>query len=469
MTFTNTSLVGSVHFDDFRDEIVDALFRHRGELHPKTFKSSDAYYIYTYLDRTIQLNTLLTVGVQFTYRGKELKVSLDSPDVYLVSIPIDLFTAVDIVSPLIKLIATAMVEICVALHFHRDFHQSPKLKQCIADRFLSDFQLKFPSGFELPPPLHDENEDEVRSSERSLVGYSYSGNSCFADSVLVPLYFSSDTHIRDILLDTDVGNLRWINTDGESIKICSEMRDDMTLKEKRVYAGKIQNAIREDIQQLENEEPTSCSNLRQLLLTCIPDMKVRGMWVTYNAVSLYSTLTDIFPSMKMTIPELVHNESSDEWKVRVFQKATLDVRDYVQRSEGPLTRGEVRILWDKISTPVLMFGHSSPLRYLSKTGVEELRFTVEGQTYSDKVVKTHAMGEFILGKKYRLFGAVILHGVRDEEGTHYTSIFRIDDQYYSYDDVNGHAVPMTTESAMKIFELPPTSYSKVNMLMYSKE
>ena len=152
----------------------------------------------------------------------------------------------------------------------------------------------------------------------------------------------------------------------------------------------------------------------------------------YNAPAIYDMLTEIFPNLKLQdIPSQVFLPHKSPRGGHMSPKTLFQFWDFMDphtETEG----GYEKILWDSLSTPVLVFQNGGiPAITNFKSADSEI---VQGKTFR----KARCFGETIIGEKYQLFGAVILHGTRPgrDGGSHYTSYFRTKGgQWWYYDDI----------------------------------
>lgn len=428
------------------ENAASSLYSERGGSKPATLRSSDATWLLNSILDTFEISTLNRERISFTFRTSEPTIRILDDGFFVIGLPSHLFVGDKSLPTFIRYIALAMIDILtILLSPSRETWRSIELKRCITQKLIPELFEHISDEFVL---INEKRGGSVKGYK----GYDYESNSCYADSVLVPIFFGSNSYIRDLLLEGDVEHETWKNTDGATLKICPSLPEDMSLPDKRRYAKSVQDILKDDYKNLRENTRTTCMRLRTLLVKCVPELRTFGHWDFYNSVSLYTTLTDIFPRLKMDVSELVYNYSESKWNMRKFKTGTLDVRDYITDPIEPVdTDAEPeseeysrRIQWNLIKSPILMLGHGSPIRRLDIIGDEKVVYRVGGGPTKTEDVRIHRkMGEYILDKEYRLFAITILHGVSfgREGGVHYTAIFRgQDENIYSYDDITGTSI-----------------------------
>ncbi len=248
-------------------------------------------------------------------------------------------------------------------------------------------------------------------------------NSCYLDSLITVLFLGESPFYRKNIFDVNPSKISYPRP------ICrGDSRIDNERKT-RVFASKIQERLREDYSRIVyHKEVFHCSGLRKLLRRCFPDMKAGGIWEVYNASAVYSTITDIFPNLKIKkVPTIIHLPNKKPFR-EIKQQTMFQFWDYLgsNKSEGE------EILWSKLKAPVLVFqnGGLPPVIDFGSTGPESVGKRV--------FTKVRAFGKTIIDDTYGLFGVVMLHGTQPgrDGGSHYTAYVKTKGgQWYYYNDV----------------------------------
>ena len=302
--------------------------------------------------------------------------------------------------------------------------------------------------------------------------------SCYMDSLITVLFIADTTFYRRNIFDIkpqEIDYLQWSESDlgklpferGKKIfkKICRPGSLVRTESETKAYAARLQTALREDYERvIERKELFKCTNLRNVFAECMPDLKPFG---DYNVSELYDVLTDIFPQLKLRhIPATIVNPILKiTYDGEIETKTMFQMWDYMD--PGTETEGATP-KWREVNSPVLVFqnGLIPPIRNYGSTKPESIivygpipgRYTyvyrtIEGQWKKIAVPKlgprriiqrkARAFGEYIIDKRYRLFGIVVVQGPRPHSlaewgGGHYVSYVRPkgdSERWYHYNDL----------------------------------
>jgi hypothetical protein len=102
-------------------------------------------------------------------------------------------------------------------------------------------------------------------------------------------------------------------------------------------------------------------------------------------------------------------------------------------------------LFDDVNDPLLVFRRNkwTQIKHCDKTGTETV--PNEDEDPGQFIDYVSALGEYILGDRYRLFGAIHLRTRPGKQGKHYTTYLRRHDAWYFYDDAagaGGHLRPL---------------------------
>lgn len=301
--------------------------------------------------------------------------------------------------------------------------------------------------------LGDERSPAFRTSS---FGYAYWSNSCYLDSLMIVLLENTSSFWRIGLMETDVNKISYKRG------IC----DIGTPSNLQRHAQAIQNQIKLDFKNLHMSKSPSqitCSRLRNLLSKCLPEMRVRGTWVTFNAGAIYNVLAEMFPLLLMDVPVQIRRWSiaKKTWlpePVKYQKMAMFTMWDYLD----PLTdieRGSdyKEVKWDLLQSPGIVFynGGTPRIKNFGQKGLEKGVNIIDGTRHSFSVYKMRNFGTTIINGRYRLVGVVSLQGVAalGEGGAHYIAyLLGSDGDWYHYNDMNANIV--------KIKGLPQTGVWK---------
>lgn len=292
-------------------------------------------------------------------------------------------------------------------------------------------------------------------------------NSCFLDSILTIMLLGNSTYYRDTLFDnTYFANLELTNKVPKSFLVCTPgntVGDDDVAQ----FGRQLQMALQTEYKQLFDHEGSNsslrCTNTRNLLFQCLPGMKSsRGRWVIFDARITYQMFADLFPIWKIPYLEAIYNLRDPEprsWRIKTpaEPEAFFQMYDFVTENLDLYAKREIpyvseentaqrAILWDTINHPVLVFqnGGTPVILRWNEIGIETnptfLYNTATGRRRCVKqaVMKVRRFDEYILDRRYRLFGVIHVHGTEmcsDDSGTHYTAYVRNGNDWFSYDDL----------------------------------
>lgn len=267
-------------------------------------------------------------------------------------------------------------------------------------------------------------------------GYAYWSNSCYLDSLMTVLLGNIDSFWRDSILTFDTLSIEYHKG------VCLTLGSSKKIQE---HAKKIQDQIRLGLNELGNVQTPSksikCLVLRNLLYTCLPDMKENG-WVTYNVAAIYGALADFFPSLEIDYPRKLYRPKGNRYvsdpvsyeKRVLFQMwEYMDPLDNIERG----TRYE-KILWDQFESPIIVFynGGTPHIKIFDEDG-EEYVHSADGNRES-VITKIRSFGPKIINDRYELVGVITLQGVtKDGGGTHYVAhLMGMDGEWYYYNDLS---------------------------------
>ena len=335
------------------------------------------------------------------------------------------------------------------------------------------YRMFFGEGFSLVQPktlnvkLKTPKTSSASSTESTVRGFSWVANSCYADALLMCLLASSADFARNVIFKTEVGNIRYNPT-----LIC-EPGVEMSAGHLREIVVRVQSLMRsyyDDV--IVGRKVMTCSALRNVLVECLPSMKTRGTWTYFDVSNIYSLLTELFPALQYNV--LVENVQVVR---RPNGKLSVQRGDYyAQRSQYHLFESYVidpeqevgantKVIWSTVGVPMLVFvnGGAPPIADYGSLSPE----TVTEDGVTRPIPKAQVFAEYILDRRYRLFGATFISGVKpgQHDGTHYTAIVRIGEEWYSYDDMGPKFVSV---GALPRSTFTDTVRSKPTMFFYER-
>lgn len=266
-------------------------------------------------------------------------------------------------------------------------------------------------------------------------GYAYWSNSCYLDSLLTVLLGNIDSFWRNSILNFNTSSIEYHKG------VCLSLGSSKKIQE---HAKKIQDQIQLGLDEIKNAQnlsnPIKCLMLRNLLYTCLPDMKENG-WVTYNVAAIYGALADFFPVLEIDYPRKIYRPKGNSYisdpisyaKRSVFQMwEYMDPLDNIEKG----MRYE-KIMWDQFQSPVIVFynGGTPRIKRFDEDG-QEYVYSITGNRES--VVKARSFGLKIINDRYELVGVITLQGVTSDDGggTHYVAhLMGLDGEWYYYNDL----------------------------------
>ncbi len=264
-------------------------------------------------------------------------------------------------------------------------------------------------------PKEIEAPGQMQTTVAKNIGrFSNVANSCFLDSLLFVLLISDGSnYIRPILFESDISDVPY------NVKsVCDRSRTIKTRQQVRDMAHRVRNMLKTDYQRLRGGDVFQCNTLRQELRKCDPEI---GTGVVYTPTEVYGIFAHLFPRLQIYFPpKIVVTENVagqlniPREDIGITQKITFSDSEYTPfsiREYGPQGPGSFYV-WDDMNEPLLVFHNT-------------------GQKIKD-------FSEYIIKRRYRLFGAVMSRGrvSRTEEGGgHYNAYLRINGQWFYYDDM----------------------------------
>jgi len=246
-------------------------------------------------------------------------------------------------------------------------------------------------------------------------------NSCYIDSVVMVLFGCLSPFWRETITETNLSKVYHpptISADGSG---CSSEKL-MSL------ANQFQNQFALDLSDLRaGEYGKKCTRLRSLLAECTEGVKIKGRWPMFNAGAIYDSIVDLIPTLKTPVPSQIHRVSGGPDPVKYISESTLTMWDFMDPLDD--VDGDYKeIRWDLIDSDVLVFvnGGTPRIKKLGSIEPESGYNYIGTDKYKFQVNKARKFDYYILGGKYELVGAVMLHGVSPskEGGAHYTCYFK---------------------------------------------
>jgi hypothetical protein len=291
--------------------------------------------------------------------------------------------------------------------------------------------------------------------------YEYDDNSCYVDSLLMPIFFSKLEDIRANLLGAVVSTLSW---DDATFVRCLGSTDRL-----REYAQKIQDILIEDYDSMLRGDKARCLSLRMSITECIPELiDEEGSWDFFNVGMFYTILCNLFPLLKIDVPKFRVRDGMRI--IENIREATLSVSDYLQAPLDPLPADALlpnMVVWEAFDAPYVCFTNDGVIKRLNETGEERFQYQLDGGSrVRDKVFKHRAFGETILDGRYELVAVVMLEGVDSggEGGTHYTCFYKTRESWVHFDDMKG----ISKIPALPEYALQEKNKKKPNFLIYKR-
>ena len=256
--------------------------------------------------------------------------------------------------------------------------------------------------------------------------FQYQDNSCYTDTLLMILFKGSSEYW--------VNNIIYGKRDPSkySTLICKNKK--LSPEEVFNYSTKVKIELVNLYVSISRKEIQVCTNLRLILNQCLQELKVNNLWVTYSPDLIYSTLCDLFPSMKITIPYVLNIEGPEGTK-------GLEVSSHFSMWDFMDPAPIKDFLWDTSNSEVLIFNNTGIPPIVRYNSTDPEYSNILGSTINKK----RAFGELILGDKYILIGVITLLGytLGTEGGEHYICHYlNKDGDWNYYDDLYLTDIPI---------------------------
>lgn len=281
---------------------------------------------------------------------------------------------------------------------------------------------------------------EIKASKDNLVGFDWKVNSCYIDSLLMVMFTADTEFFRDGILGFDPYSVKY-----ESSFCETKAKEIVDIP---AFVKEIQEQIRHDLSQIHSGVTKhSCSRLRSLLAACLPSMKTGKDWGFFSVRELYSAFVSMFPRLQMLAPtqKMADGKPVEPVIDQLFKIFTM--WDYMDAHTN-IEDKYIKILWDRIETPMLVFTNSLAPRIteFNKLGIEKGVHRINDKKIPWKAEKGRKFGETIIGGKYELVGVITITGVKKggEGGSHYVCYFKTADGNWNYyNDMKNYAIAIT--------------------------
>jgi len=325
-----------------------------------------------------------------------------------------------------------------------------KLFQCMSREYFGHTIFEHDLGF---TSIQEFEEPKLHPPVRKVAtfGYAYWSNSCYLDSLMIVLLENASSFWRMNLMESDVDSFVY----GKGT--CNVLGGSriITYADMREHTRKIQTQLKEDFKSLHSPKASGimCTRIRSLLQECLPEMKQRNDWVTFNVSAIYDVLVGMFPVLIMDVPIRIHKWSlaKNTWipnPIQYEKVALFTMWDYLD----PLTNVEKggnykEIMWNLLQSQTLVFynGGTPRIKNFGEMGKEKGVNIISGGRYQFSVQKIRAFGPTIIGGRYRLVAVITLQGVspQGEGGSHYVAHFLgTDGRWYYYNDQSAVITPV---------------------------
>lgn len=290
-------------------------------------------------------------------------------------------------------------------------------------------------------------------------------NSCYVDSLITVLLFSSPDFYRREILHKDVNTVPYDKV--EFLPEGTNTPTSLSSNAAKRYTSKIQSALSVIFEGIISGERMECTQFRQLIGKYLPRfLPEDGQMLSPTEVyeNIFSVL---FPSLKFIITRRSFSSFDPKDPTRTgkindnSQRVTeVTFKDFVEEPVANLggkddngqdiTGGDV--LWDKQNSDVIVMRNNPELaiKAWDKAGDEVIETIAwnkkKGKMGKIKAVytKSRALGEYIISSRYRLFAAIMNHGriditATEAGGAHYTAYLRPSfdkEVWYDYDDMS---------------------------------
>lgn len=300
--------------------------------------------------------------------------------------------------------------------------------------------------------------------------------SCYLDSLFMAMFLGASNYYRNNILDINTSNIEYKSFDNKDrpvfIKVCHRDSTINTETETHIYTEALQTTLYDDYKRvLYGKQNFKCSLLRELLSQCLPPMKEKGRFVSYNVVEIYAMIADLYPGIKLrNIPRILKLPGKLPRHDNMNPLAVLQMWDYMEPDKK---EGEVPI-WNKIDVPVLVFQNGLIPHVRKFNTIEDEKIAIGN--FKHIIKKKRAFSEYIINRRYRLFAVVVNIGLGIEgRSGHYISFIRPKkdpDNWYFYNDI-GPVWTITNQGSPEEGNLPPATFldpgtSRPEMFFYQK-
>lgn len=304
-----------------------------------------------------------------------------------------------------------------------------------------------------------------------------SSNSCYLDVLMMCIMLGAPDKLRRAIATSEItiernesGNVIIPFEENSNVyKVCTRMNTDSNKE----------GCVREYIQQFREEyiktshqvttgaivESVTTSGYRKILSNLISYVNDGH---EHEPSSIYGDLAQMFKALEFRVP-IVTKESNPRvtYKPRTFVHFGEYLRQREKIRPRHITNEGEYYYWDKVNDDVLVFDNEGVwLKDYDTVGTE----TYQDTTYR----KRSSFGEYILGGRYRLYGAIIHQGKvpvshdYSSPGNHFVLYLRPKydiEKWYLYNDIGPTLTPQDTLPAI-VFK--GTKRSRPSMFFYEK-
>lgn len=236
-------------------------------------------------------------------------------------------------------------------------------------------------------------------------------NSCNIDSLLM-IIFSTSLPILKIIKDTNVSFITY-----KPDIICSSNSKIKDPNELNTIAKKIKKSIVEMYDTLASGKNMKCMDIREMIQTCLADMRRGKSWVYYPVDTLYTFFTELFPRL----PPLI--QMFDFMTLGEIQgQNSIDINDYPYYVFHNGGAGKIHSFNS--------FYHNSDRDLGTNEFLLKKRVFTEYMSFNSNISQS-------FNRLLRLEAVVILEGAtyENDSGSHYYAFIRgRDNNIYKYDD-----------------------------------
>lgn len=254
-------------------------------------------------------------------------------------------------------------------------------------------------------------------------------NSCYLDSLLMVILAMQNSAWREAIVASHP------NTEDYSafVRMLGGSHSQASI---RTAAKHFQNLTAEGFNDIHSASLTclNCDAFREVLWPFLPEMKSEGRWVPFSTSSVYDCLAELFPKLQAECLVQTVRYGSEE-SPRKKRRNLLQMFDFVDSFEDTEKCSYEKILWNELSSPLLVFqnGGLPPIKDFTSLHPEEIE-TTKGKS----LVRKQRIFSEILLDRYQLCGVVTL-----QSNAHYVAFFKSHTGWFFFDDQGPSLVQLT--------------------------